>query len=118
MELPVGGMNTAANLGAIHKYMDYARCATMASLAQSKLVYVVSHVQFERGFISPYFVTDPERMVAEYANCKLLLVDKKIANAREIIKILENTIKGKMGIPTCCLQQLAAWVLSRGWPGG
>ena len=57
-------------------------------------------LQFERGFISPYFVTDTERMVAEYVNCKVLLVDMKIANAREIIKILENTIKGRYSAPS------------------
>lgn len=57
-------------------------------------LYLVEGMQFERGFISPYFVTDTERMVAEYVNCKVLLVDMKIANAREIIKILEKTIKG------------------------
>lgn len=57
-------------------------------------LYLVEGMQFERGFISPYFVTDTERMVAEYVNCKVLLVDMKIANAREIIRILENTIKG------------------------
>jgi chaperonin GroEL len=55
---------------------------------------VVEGMQFERGYISPYFVTDPERMVAEYDNCKLLLVDKKISTARDMINILEGAIRG------------------------
>lgn len=55
---------------------------------------VVEGMQFERGYISPYFVTDPERMVAEYENCKLLLVDKKISTARDMINILEGAIRG------------------------
>jgi chaperonin GroEL len=39
-------------------------------------------------------VTDPERMVAEYDNCRLLLVDKKISTARDVIGILEAAIRG------------------------
>lgn len=57
-------------------------------------LHVVEGMQFDRGYISPYFVTDPERMVTEYENCKLLLVDKKIATARDIIGILEGAIRG------------------------
>eukprot|EP00250_Pteridium_aquilinum_P033854 c6493_g1_i1 orf=115-1968(+) len=57
-------------------------------------LHVVEGMQFDRGYISPYFVTDNEKMVAEYSNCKLLLVDKKIATARDIIGILEDAIRG------------------------
>jgi chaperonin GroEL len=57
-------------------------------------LYVVEGMQFERGYISPYFVTDPERMVAEYEGARLLLVDKKISTARDIIGVLEAAIRG------------------------
>jgi len=57
-------------------------------------LYVVEGMQFDRGYISPYFVTDPEKMSVEYDNCKLLLVDKKITTARDMIGILEETIRG------------------------
>lgn len=57
-------------------------------------LYVVEGMQFDRGYISPYFVTDPEKMSVEYDNCRLLLVDKKIVTARDMIGILEESIRG------------------------
>ncbi|MQL90469.1 hypothetical protein Taro_023061 [Colocasia esculenta] len=57
-------------------------------------LYVVEGMQFDRGYISPYFVTDSEKMSVEYENCKLLLVDKKITNARDLINVLEDAIRG------------------------
>eukprot|EP00250_Pteridium_aquilinum_P013441 c21344_g2_i1 orf=609-2456(-) len=57
-------------------------------------LHVVEGMQFDRGYISPYFVTDTEKMIVEYSNCKLLLVDKKITTARDIISILEDAIRG------------------------
>ena len=61
--------------------------------AEDSLVFVEG-MQFDRGYYSPYFVTDPERMVAEYEGCKVLLVDKKISTARDIIGQLEAAIRG------------------------
>uniref|UniRef100_M1C7V6 Chaperonin-60 beta subunit n=1 Tax=Solanum tuberosum TaxID=4113 RepID=M1C7V6_SOLTU len=54
---------------------------------------VVEGMQFERGYVSPYFVTDSEKMSVEYENCKLLLVDKKITNARDLVNVLEDAIR-------------------------
>jgi len=56
---------------------------------------VVEGMQFDRGFYSPYFVTDSERMVAEYDNCRLLLFDTKITNSREIVHHLEASMKAE-----------------------
>ncbi|CAI0384299.1 unnamed protein product [Linum tenue] len=56
-------------------------------------LYVVEGMQFDRGYISPYFVTDSEKMSVEFDNCKLLLVDKKISNARDLVNVLEDAIR-------------------------
>ncbi|URE38726.1 RuBisCO large subunit-binding protein subunit beta, chloroplastic [Musa troglodytarum] len=66
-------------------------------------MYVVEGMQFDRGYISPYFVTDSEKMSVEYENCKLLLVDKKITNARDLINVLEDAIRG--GYPVLIISE-------------
>jgi chaperonin GroEL len=53
----------------------------------------VEGMQFERGYISPYFITDSDKMLCEYLNCRLLLVDGKITNPKEIIGLLESAIR-------------------------
>ena len=58
---------------------------------------VVEGMQFDRGYVSAYMVTDTEKMLAEYDNPYILITDKKISNIQEILPILEQIVQ--MGKP-------------------
>lgn len=49
-------------------------------------------MQFDRGYLSPYFVTDTENMVTEYENPLILIHDKKISNMQDILPLLEKAV--------------------------
>ncbi|MEJ7709754.1 MAG: chaperonin GroEL [Pyrinomonadaceae bacterium] len=58
---------------------------------------VVEGMQFDRGYLSPYFVTDPERMEAVLENAVILINEKKISSMKDLLPLLEQV--AKMGQP-------------------
>ncbi len=53
----------------------------------------VQGMQFDRGYLSPYFVTDAENMITEYENPYILIHDKKISNMQDIVPVLEKVVQ-------------------------
>ena len=54
---------------------------------------IVEGMQIDRGYMSPYFVTDTERLVAEFENMSLLLTDRKISSIQDLVPILEKVAR-------------------------
>jgi chaperonin GroEL len=78
---------------------------------------VVEGMQFDRGFLSPYFVTDPERMEAVLEEAMVLIVDRRVGSMKELLPLLEQIVKA--GRPLCLVAEdlegdaLATLVLNR-----
>ncbi len=54
---------------------------------------VVEGMQFDRGYVSPYMITDSEKMVAELDNPYIMVTDKKISNIQDILPVLEQIVQ-------------------------
>jgi hypothetical protein len=62
-------------------------------------VEVTEGMEIDRGYISPQFVTNSERLLVEYDNCRVLVTDQKIESVRDIVPILEQV---RRGFFNCC----------------
>ncbi|MFG1503255.1 chaperonin GroEL [Halobacteriovorax sp. GFR7] len=54
---------------------------------------VVEGMQFDRGYLSPYFVTNSEKMEVSFDNANILITDKKVSNMKELLPILEKAVQ-------------------------
>ena len=86
----------------IAEAMDKVKKEGVITIEEAKgldtTVKVVEGMQFDRGFLSPYFVTNTEKMEAIYENPFILIYDKKISNQKELLPILEKTVQTGRGL--------------------
>lgn len=86
----------------IAEAMDKVKKEGVITIEEAKgldtTVKVVEGMQFDRGYLSPYFVTNTEKMEATYENPFILIYDKKISNLKEFLPILEKTVQTGRGL--------------------
>ncbi|MBI3940547.1 MAG: chaperonin GroEL [Acidobacteria bacterium] len=109
MSTPVGGKEMIAQVGSVSANND-PNIGNIIAEAMSKVgkdgvitveeaktietsLEIVEGMQFDRGYLSPYFVTDPERMESTLEDCLILLHEKKISSMKDLLPLLEQVAK-------------------------
>ncbi len=107
---PVGDSNAIAQVGSISagndpevgqmiaNAMEKVGREGVISLEEGKSMFteleITEGMRFDKGYISPYFVTDPERMEAAFDEPQILITDKKIALVQDLVPVLEQVARG------------------------
>ncbi|EDX84910.1 chaperonin GroL [Synechococcus sp. PCC 7335] len=107
---PVGDSNAIAQVGSISagndeevgqmiaNAMEKVGREGVISLEEGKSMFteleITEGMRFDKGYISPYFVTDPERMEAAFDEPYILITDKKIALVQDLVPVLEQVARG------------------------
>jgi chaperonin GroEL len=90
--------NNDATIGAIlSEAMDKVGKQGVITVEEAKsmetVLDVVEGMQFDRGYISPYFITNPEKMACEFEDAFLLVSEKKISNMKDLLPVLEQVVR-------------------------
>jgi len=88
---------------AVERVGDEGVITVEDSKTTETILEVVEGMQFDRGFLSPYFVTDAERMEAALEDPYVLLCDRKISSMKEFLPLLEQVLK--TGKPLCIVAE-------------
>ncbi len=95
--------NNDTNIGSLlAEAMDKVKKEGVITVEEAKgtdtTVEVVEGMQFDRGYLSPYFVTNTDKMTAELEDPYILITDKKISNLQEVVPLLEKVAQSGKGL--------------------